>query len=333
MPLPPWYFVAPMKQLPSAHLLMRRSLVAFCVLVVWLLLGAGSEAFGQQYSFIFIPGAPKSEGVLFQDSKGRLWLGGVQLAFFDGSRFFFLRDYGFPSVGSYDITEDSSGTIWIGAETGVYRFSQGRVEQVSKGVAVSVIAATSDVVIAAVGPLGLGIPTNASLVRIQRVGGGWKSETVMSLDSPGQLTLDHSGNLLYPWPEKGWNEMRLEDVLHWHVGARLPITRHAIPDAPGNVFTKYIRDDFGCLWMGAEEENTYDCGDGPQPAPFPDARMHFIINQEMDGTMVLWGDSVLAVGRPGSFHIATAAKGMPVPTAAISARDGTVWLATSKGLC
>ena len=80
-------------------------------------------AWCQQYPFLPIPGAPKSIKTIFQDSRGRLWLGGRDLACFDGSRFFFLRDYGFPSVASYDITEDARGTIWLGSPDGLYRFA------------------------------------------------------------------------------------------------------------------------------------------------------------------------------------------------------------------
>jgi hypothetical protein len=149
--------------------------------------------------FLPVVGSPKAVKNLFQDSRGRLWLGGEQPACFDGTRFFFLREYGFPLAEAHDFSEDASGAIWIGAETGVYRFANGRVEEIAKGVAVSVIAATPDLAIAAMGPFGQGHPSNASLFRIQRSGDKWKAEMVMSLDSPGPLTLDPSGMLLYPW--------------------------------------------------------------------------------------------------------------------------------------
>ena len=48
--------------------------------------------------------------------------------------------------------------------------------------------------------------------------------------------------------------------------------------------------------------------------------------------MVLWGDSLLVVGRPGSFHIATRANGLPGLNDAIPGKDGTIWLGTSNGL-
>src|SRR5580658_705525 len=179
----------------------RFSRGASCILVWWLLAGAGSRAFGQQYPFLPVAGSPKSVvHNLFQDSSGRLWLGGAEPACFDGARFFLLRDYGFPPGEAYDFSEDASGAIWIGSETGVYRFAHGRVEEVGKGFDVSVIPVGPDLAIAAIGPLGRGIPDNVARVRFQRTGATWKAETVMSLDSPGPLTLDPSGMLLYPLP-------------------------------------------------------------------------------------------------------------------------------------
>jgi len=80
--------------------------------------GAAPAALCQQYPFLAVPRSPKSVTTLFQDSRGRLWLGGPRSACFDGTRFFFLGDYGLPSGESYDFSEDPSGAIWIGAETG-----------------------------------------------------------------------------------------------------------------------------------------------------------------------------------------------------------------------
>jgi hypothetical protein len=57
-----------------------------------------------------------------------------------------------------------------------------------------------------------------------------------------------------------------------------------------------------------------------------------ILHEGSDGTMVLWGDSLLAVGRPGSFRVATRANGLPGLVDAIPGRDGTVWLGTAQGL-
>src|ERR1022692_3288926 len=89
------------------------------VLVWGLLVGLPWPAFGQQYPILPVSGSPKSVKTLLQDSRGRLWLGGDQVSCFDGTRFFFLRDYGLPPAIVYSIAEDPGGAIWIGAETGV----------------------------------------------------------------------------------------------------------------------------------------------------------------------------------------------------------------------
>jgi len=307
---------------------------ASCILMWWLLAGAGSRAFGQQYPFLPVAGSPKNVKTLFQDARGRIWLGGDELACFDGTHLFFLSDYGFPPVQSYDIGEDTSGAIWIGAETGVYRFANGRMEEISKGVAVSVIAAAPGLVVAAMGPLGKGIPTNASLVRIEQAGGKWKTETVMNIDSPGPLTLDHAGLLLYPWPERGWNEVQMEDVIRWRPGAPLPVTHHRVPDAAGAGQMKVLRDRHGCVWMGSEHDDGYDCGDSRwHSAPFDGAGVGANIYEATDGSMVLVGYNILALGRPGAFRIAKVSNGLPAALfAAIQAKDGTLWLGSSQGL-
>jgi tRNA A-37 threonylcarbamoyl transferase component Bud32/ligand-binding sensor domain-containing protein len=313
----------------------RLSCGAACILTWWLLAGAGSQSFGQQYPFLSVPGAPKNVRTLFQDSRGRLWMGGDDLACFDGTRVFFLRDYGFPPAATYDISEDSSGAIWIGAETGVYRFANGHVVEIAKGVAVSVIAASADLAVAAMGPPGRGIPSSAFLVRMSRTGDTWRTETVMSLDSPGPLTLDRDGWLLYPWPGYGWNEIRLDDVVRSRPEVPVPVYRHPTAYSPGVGSMRVVRDRSGCVWLSSENiNNVYNCGDNIwHPAPFEGASMRSNLQEGQDGTMVLAGYNILAVGRPGSFRVAGLANGLPAPLlAAIQARDGTLWLGGTQGL-
>ncbi|HTR37965.1 MAG TPA: serine/threonine-protein kinase [Bryobacteraceae bacterium] len=295
------------------------------------LLMTGSSL-GQQYPFLPVAGAPNNVNVLFQDSLGRLWVGGDQLACFDGSHFFFLRDYGFPTVSSYSIAEDESGAIWIGAETGVFRFSGGHVEQVGQGVAVKVIPVRPDLVVAAVGPLGKGLPENASLVRFQRSGRVWKAETVMSLASPGIMNADRNGVILYLRLDKGWGEIRPEDLIRWKPGAVLPVTLHSGP-APGAGKMKIMRDSQGCVWMGSENYNTYSCdGSSWRSAPFDNASVGLDIEPTPDGSVLLTGYGMLALGHPGSFRVATRANGLPEIVTAIQANDGTIWMGGAHGL-
>jgi tRNA A-37 threonylcarbamoyl transferase component Bud32 len=315
---------------------MKMSCAASCAFVLGLLISAASDAFGQQYPFLPVAGSPKNVKTLFEDSRGRLWLGGDRLAFFDGIRFFFLSDYGFPAAASYSISEDTSGAIWIGAETGVYRFSNGRVDEITKGVAVSVTAATPEVIVAAMGPLGRGVPVNASLVIIQRRGNSWKTETVMSLNSPGPLTLDHAGRLLYvDLAAGGWNELRLADITRWRTGTQLSVKHNLVPgdNGLGAGPSKVLRDRFGCVWIGSDSQNVYDCGENTwRQAPFEGASVRSEFNEAPDGSMLLVGYNILAVGRPGSFRIAKPANGLPQLFVAIEARDGTIWLGGAQGL-
>lgn len=225
-----------------------------------------------------------------------------------------------------------AGTIWIGAESGVYRFANGRVEEAGKGMAVSVVAAAAGLAVAAIGPLGQGVPRTTTLFRIWRVGDKLRSEAVMSLDSPGPLTIDPSGMILYPLPGKGWAEVRVADVAAWRPGVQLPVIRHAIANFPENGYTKVLRDHSGCLWIGADGGNVYDCGEGLREAPFHGANPRFNLHEGPDGKMVLWGDGLLAVGRPGSFRVATRANGLPGLVDAVSGADGTIWLGTTHGL-
>ena len=137
-----------MYRLPSVSLVGKKP-ITFCAVLCGIVASFTADAFGQQYPFLPVPGGPKSVTSLFQDSRGRLWLGGREPACFDGTRFFFLRDYGLPLVQAYDFSEDASGSIWIAVETGVYRFASGQVQEVAKGVASNVIAAGPDVAVAA----------------------------------------------------------------------------------------------------------------------------------------------------------------------------------------
>jgi hypothetical protein len=93
----------------------------------------------------------------------------------------------------------------------------------------------------------------------------------MSLNSPGPLTLDSSGMLLYPNPG-GWSEVRLEDVVRWRPGTQVAVIRHPVAGFPETGPMKVMRDHPGCIWLGAEGGNSYDCGEGPRDPLFKGAR-------------------------------------------------------------
>ncbi len=157
----------------------------------------------------------------------------------------------------------------------------------------------------------------------------------MDLDAPGPLTLDPAGNLRYMWPGKGWVEIRLQDVARWRAGTELPVTRHLVPTASNGSMKVYARPSLRMPVVRAPSgANFYDCGDGPHPALLSGSSSRTNnMHEGVDGTMVLWGDSLLAIGRPGSaFRTAALANGLPGLVDAIPGRDGTIWLGTTHGL-
>jgi tRNA A-37 threonylcarbamoyl transferase component Bud32/ligand-binding sensor domain-containing protein len=311
----------------------RRLAASWFLLTASLLAGTSVQAFGQQYPFLPVPGGPDGANVLFQDSKGRLWVGGNELACFDGSRFFFLRDYGLPKTEVHAVAEDSGGAIWLAAQAGVFRFERGKIEEVSQGTADSVVIATPQIAVALLETDKPESLTRTSLVRIERRSGTWQSETVMGSETRGPLTVDKWGMVMWPWPYKGWQEVRLSDIVGWRRGNKLRVVDHRFEKYPGNGELKVMRDDDRCVWMGATGGNAYDCGMGvQQEAPYAFAAVRPNMHQARDGTMVLWGDNLLAIGRPGHFRIATAVNGLPFLFGAFPARDGTIWLATGGGL-
>ena len=107
--------------------------LGFGILCAWL--GLARWAVAQQYPFVPIKAsnAPSNIMVLFQDSIGRIWTGTTSdLACFDGSRFFYLRDFGFPDTEVLSVAEDDQRGIWIASRAGLHRFAEGRLDLVQR---------------------------------------------------------------------------------------------------------------------------------------------------------------------------------------------------------
>jgi PAS domain S-box-containing protein len=63
---------------------------------------------------------------LFEDSHGRVWMGGGPAVFYEGGQFHELaKDSGAPR-GDVRFTEDSQGAVWAASREGVFRFVDGR---------------------------------------------------------------------------------------------------------------------------------------------------------------------------------------------------------------
>jgi hypothetical protein len=209
-------------------------------------------------------------------------------------------------------------------------------QEIAEGAAVSVIAATPDAGRRRSGPFGWVFPsTTASLIRMQRTNGTWKTETVMDLGSPGPLTLDRAGCFfILGSREDGMNPAgRCRSVVspaNW-----LSSTIRSGDDCRGRGPMRVLRDRSGCVWMPSEGQDTYDCGDGVWRRAVRRRRAcaRTYAKRRTDH-MVLVAHNILAFGRPGAFRIAKA--GQWPARGAIrsdsSARDGTLWLGSSQGL-
>ena len=287
----------------------------------WVVLGLANVLFGQQMPFLFVPGGPTNVEAIFQDHVGRLWVGGASdVACFDGTRFYSLREFGLPATTATAITEDGEGAIWIGTDLGVFRFQHGLLAQVMKG-RVSGLAAAYGAVVASV---------ESSLFRIRWNGREWRAKRIpFGGLQAGLSSLDHAGTLLISntgW----WGEVRAKDVVEWNGKQSLTIAKH---EAPQGFAFNYLRDRFGCLWQRTGAVTTYQCPGEAKARELPG----FVANrgsmwEGADGTMVFVNTGGLVTGRPGNFITTSAAHGLPDVNRAIIARDGTIWLGGAKGI-
>lgn len=304
------------------------------LLIVLALLLAG-VLHGQQMPFIFVPGGPTNVRVLFQDHLGRLWVGGAtDVACFDGSRFYSLHDFGFPSVGVQVVTEDTEGAIWIGSEVGVYRFAQGALTRVMDGY-VTALAAASGIVIVSAGPEGQGLPQAVFLSRIQRISGGWRSDRVLENSYSKPFSLNNSKTSVMLPVHEGWGNASVQDIINWHKGTSLNIQKHSFrggKQAPNGAGSgPFLEDRFSCVWSRNELTTGFLCPGDARPTFLDAFTSHEAMSEGADGTMLFPNDHALVIGRPAHLQTVTAAQGLPDTDQAIKASDGTIWLGGSRG--
>ena len=238
-------------------------------LLIGLTLLLASILCGQQMPFIFVPGGPTNVRVLFQDHLGRLWVGGAtDVACFDGSRFYSLHDFGFPSVGVQVVTEDTEGAIWIGSEVGVYRFAQGALTRVMDGY-VTALAAASGIVIVSAGQESQGLRQQLFLSRIERTSGGWNSDRVLENSYTEPFSLNQARTAVMLPGHEGWGQVAVHDIVSWRQGMKLTIQQHSFPggkQAPNGAGSgRYLEDRFSCVWSRNELTTGFQCPGDPQP--------------------------------------------------------------------
>jgi tRNA A-37 threonylcarbamoyl transferase component Bud32 len=97
---------------------------------------------------------------------------------------------------------------------------------------------------------------------------------------------------------------------------------------------RVLRDRFGCVWFRAESAATYQCP-GTTLTQVPDTIAKYDssahLEEAPDGSVFMLVN--LALGRPGAFHTAGIANGVPSDLdTAMVAKDGTIWLGADSGL-
>jgi tRNA A-37 threonylcarbamoyl transferase component Bud32 len=288
--------------------------------------------FGQQYPFIPVANSPRNIEHILQDKQGRLWVATHDdVLCFDGSRFFSLHEFGLPKVQSA-LSEDLDGGILSASDSGVYRFFQGRLEHVLSGVSVQeAVGVAPGVLLAAVAATR--VAPGAALYRIRTINGAWKAERLGEWQGGNGLSRDHAGNILTACPG-GWCEIPADLIVNWN--PQRPI--QPIFHRSGLDIQRVARDSAGCLWFRSIEAGAYQCPADREPVLLPAAiagRNVWAAEEESeDGSMLFANVASLASGRPGSFHVATPANGLPAVavTCAVRARDGSIWAGSISGM-
>lgn len=302
---------------------------------------ATATACAQHYPILPVNGSPHGIFSMMQDSHSAIWMGTIDdVLRFDGQHFYSLRPYGFPRETPNSFAEDSDGGIWIATQGtdasggsnhgGLYRYQAGRVVRIFAGDGLTVVAFAPGIMVASIGTEINGGPSYGDIYLFSKSNGSWIPSRVAEKQAD-HLTVDHQGNLLFPCPG-GWCEIAQRNLLDWQgFGNQLKIEKHA--GRP--LIERVLRDRFGCMWFRAEAFASYQCPTDAEPKLIPETVSQYDTSAHLeeapDGRILTL--VAFALGRPGSFHIATASNGLPEPIdTALVARDGTIWIGAESGL-
>ena len=307
-----------------------------------------APACAQQYPILPVLGSPHGIFTMMQDSRTALWMGTIDdVLRFDGEHFYSLRPYGFPKETPNSFAEDSDGGIWIATQGtdanggtgrgGLYRYQSGKVVKIFSGDGMTVAAFAPGIMIASIGTEINGRPAYGDLYLFRSskqsrsdTGANWAAALVAEKQA-NHLTLDHQGNLLLSCPG-GWCEIARAQLLDWHSSdSTVEIQKHA--GSP--LIERVLRDRFGCMWFRAEAFASYQCPGDAQPKLVSGDIAQYDVSAHLeeapDGSILTL--VALALGRPGSLHIATGSNGLPEPIdTALIASDGTIWIGAENGL-
>ena len=316
--------------------------LSICVLALF----SASLARAQQYPFLQItaPGAPQGCMFPFQDHRGALWLAGCEagsegLFYFDGSRFIEPLKGQFPNAIVRGLAEDSEGGVWLASNGGIYRFYRGQLRKVVEGAALAGITSVApDVFLATRSLSDSDAMHRAALIRISRVQGEWKAETVQEPVAQVQYRLDHTGHVIYGCIE-GYCEIPADEVVRWKPGKSLAVTRHEADTGFNLAYATNLsvvwRDRFGCVWWRERVNAAYQCPADAKPVnvPISMASLGFpSIFELSDGTVGFPSYGKVTFGRPGNLRALNGGNGCPNAMIAVAGRDDSLWISSTSGL-
>jgi len=266
--------------------------------------------------------------VLFEDSRGRLWIGApIGLMHYEDQSFVsHLDDPQAPRSRIYAIAETPDGTIWIGAQTGLYRWRDGRFEEVDHNDATdlkAVYALAAD----GKGRLWIGAANGLFLMEEERffqftVDQGLAGNRIHSVcpAADGSLWIGAEGGLS-----------------HFDSGR---FTNYTVEDGlASNTILSLLEDRDGVLWVGSNNgvARLHQGRVLPDPDYGAMAVKDEILAFEEDSEGSIWFGSWttgLHRCREGLFTTLGQPEGLPgdVTRAVLEARDGALWIGSLSGL-
>src|SRR5262249_31929423 len=150
---------------------------------------------------------------------------------------------------------------------GLHRIYEGQLQKIFDGAATAGITRiASDVFVAAIAPSGASPSADAVLVRLTRISGKWQAETILKDVMQVRVTLDRSGQILYGC-QGGFCELQSREVIDWHPGTILAITRHRVSTRTSYTTNRAVvwKDRLGCVWLRGQFDASYQCPDDRLP--------------------------------------------------------------------
>jgi hypothetical protein len=319
------------------------TLLRILFLTLTAVLLSGHQLAGQRAPVVSlnIPDAPRGCFYLSQDKRGDMWLIGCETGYeglylFDGSRFLAPLLLHKKVVGTGGVEQDSTGGLWIAETSGIYRVADGKLNQIAGGTASNgLIRIAPDTFLA---PLKkVDTPQQTSMVRITRESGKWNVATILTSILDVRLTTDKAGNILFFCPG-GYCELKREEAMSWRPGESLRVETHKLQIDPRFVEPNATvwRDAEGCVWLRNHHNAAVQCPGQGRVAILPPEMIDTVgdpsVLEGPDSMIAIPSFSKVALGRPVSLRVITAAQGYPSTGVAFFNEDGTLWLSGANHL-